>query len=166
MKKNKIAITTGDTLGIGEELVYKALKIINPKKEDIVIIGKKLPLPYETLELDSFDNGKYCFDCLNLASKLALQNEIQGIVTAPVSKEELHKSGYYYNGQTEVLEKLLSKENEKAEMVFIAGDLRVMLLTRHLALKEIKITKEMITDKTIRFRDFLADKCKIKSPKN
>ena len=40
-----------------------------------------------------------------------------------------------------------------------------MLLTRHIALKDIKITKEMIIEKTKRFHSFLKEKCKIQSPK-
>ena len=164
--KNKIAITTGDTLGVGEEITYKALKALNLPHGDIILIGKKLDLPYDVIELDSSDNGKYCYECLEIACKLAHEGKIKGIVTAPVSKEALHKAGYHFNGQTEILENLLSeKKSEKAEMLFIEGDLRVMLLTRHLALSEIKITKDLIIEKTKRLNDFLIQKCKIKSPK-
>lgn len=166
MKKNKIAITTGDILGIGEEITYKALKTLNPDKEQILIIGKNLGLDYETIELNSKDNGKYCYDCLELAVKLAKKGEIQGIVTAPVSKEALYKSGYFFSGQTEILEKLLSdNENEKAEMLFISKDLRVMLLTRHIPLLKISINQNMIIEKVSRFNTFLKEKCKIKNPK-
>ena len=58
MKKNKIAITTGDPLGIGEEVTYKALNILKPEKDDVIIIGKDLGLGYETIEVDSTDIGK------------------------------------------------------------------------------------------------------------
>ncbi|MDO5437554.1 MAG: 4-hydroxythreonine-4-phosphate dehydrogenase PdxA [bacterium] len=166
MKKNRIAITTGDTLGIGEEITYKALKALKPDKEQVIIIGKNLGLPYETIEIDSSDNGKFCYECLEYACNLALHNQIQGIVTAPVSKEELHKSGYFFSGQTEILEKLLSQsEKEKAEMLFIANDLRVMLLTRHISLKDIKLNKDMIIEKISRLNKFLKDKCGILYPR-
>lgn len=166
MKRNRIAITTGDTLGVGEEITYKALKALNPKKEQILLIGKNLGLPYETIEIDSSDNGRYCYEILKTACDLAYHEQIQGIVTAPVSKEALYKSGYYFNGQTEILEKHLSRNKfQKAEMVFIAKDLRVMLLTRHIPLKDVKLTKEMIIKKTIRLNDFLKEKCKIAYPK-
>ena len=49
MNKNKIAITTGDPLGIGEEITYKALVNLRPKFEQILIIGKDLGLGYETI---------------------------------------------------------------------------------------------------------------------
>lgn len=163
--KNKIAITTGDPYGVGEEITYKALLALNPDKKDVIIIGKDLGLGYKTVEFDQKDCGKYCYECLEYACKLALNEEIKGIVTAPVSKEQLHKSGYYFNGQTEILEKLLSSKNDKAEMLFIENDLRVMLLTRHVALSEIKITEDMIIEKTKRLSCFLKEKCKIENPK-
>lgn len=163
---NKIAITTGDTLGIGEELVYKALKALNPNKNEVIIIGKDLNLGYETIEVDLKDNGKYCYDCLKIACKLANEGEIKGIATAPVSKEALHKSGYHYSGQTEILEENLSQsKDEKAEMLFVSKDMRIMLLTRHLPLSKVKITEEMVIDKTQRLNNFLIEKCKIKAPK-
>ncbi len=165
MKLNKIAITTGDILGVGEEITSKALKIINPDKDKIIIIGKNLNLGYETIEVDPKDNGEFCYNSLKIACNLANEGKIQGIVTAPVSKEALHKSGYNFNGQTEILEYFLGDKSNKAEMVFIENDLRVMLLTRHVALSDIKITKEMIIEKTIRFHDFLKNKCKIKNPR-
>lgn len=166
MRNNKIAITTGDPLGIGEEVTYKALNILKPDKKDIIIIGKDLNLGYETIEVDCDDIGKYCYDCLKIASNLALSKEIKGIVTAPVSKEALNKSGYHFSGQTEVLESLLSEsEEEKAEMVFISNDLKVMLLTRHIPLNKICLSKEMIINKVSRLNKFLKEKCKIKYPK-
>ncbi len=166
MNKNKIAITTGDPLGIGEEITYKALLELRPPVDKIVIIGKNLGLGYETIELNQKDIGKYCFECLRTAADLARLGQIQGIVTAPVSKEQLNKSGYHYSGQTEILEKLLSdNENEKAEMLFIAKELRVMLLTRHVPLKNIEITKDMIIQKVQRLNKFLKEKCNIQYPK-
>ncbi len=166
MRKSKIAITTGDPLGIGEEITYKALKAIKPDSERIIIIGKNLGLGYETIELEPSDTGKYCYDSLKIACDMAVHHQIQGIVTSPVSKEQLNKSGYHYSGQTEILEKLLSKnEDEKAEMLFIARDLRVMLLTRHIPLKDVKLTEDMIISKTLRLNKFLKEKCHILYPK-
>ncbi len=93
----KIAITTGDTLGIGEEITIKALNALNLPEDEILIIGKNinhtLNTAYETIEIDPNDNGKFCFESLKTASSLANEDKIKAIVTAPVSKEALHKSG-------------------------------------------------------------------------
>jgi 4-hydroxy-L-threonine phosphate dehydrogenase PdxA len=58
----------------------------------------------------------------------------------------MHLAGHYFNGQTEVLEHFLAKDNQKAEMLFIAKDFRVLLLTRHVALKEIELNKDIVFD--------------------
>ena len=164
---NKIGITTGDKLGIGEEVLEKALNSLNLPKENVIIIGKNLNLGYETIEINDKDNGDFCFKSIEMACQLAKSGEIQAIVTAPVSKEVLNNSGYKFLGQTEILEHFLGQNNEKAEMLFISGDLKVMLLTRHLALKDVPsaLSEEIVIEKTKRFYDFLVNYYNIKSPK-
>lgn len=165
----KIAITTGDTLGIGEEITIKALNSLNLPSDEILIIGKNLNnflnTKYETIETDASDNGKFCYDTLKTACSLANEGKIRAIVTAPVSKEALHKSGYKFSGQTEILEKFLGDEKSKAEMIFIADDLRVLLLTRHLALSDVKLTEELMIDKVLRTNKFLTERYGIGKPK-
>lgn len=169
MQMNKIAITTGDTKGIGEEITIKALNALNLPADDVLIIGKNLNnslnTSYKTIEIDPSDNGKFCFETLKTASHLADEGKIKAIVTAPVSKEALYKSGYKYSGQTEILQEFLGNDRSKAEMMFISKDLRVLLLTRHLALKDIKLTEDLIIEKAERTNKFLTEKCGIKSPK-
>ncbi len=167
--KNKIAITTGDLLGIGEEITIKALNSLGLPYDEILIIGKNLncflDTKYETIEIDSSDNGKFCYETLKTACALANEGKIRAIVTAPVSKEVLHKSGYKFSGQTEILEKFLGDEKSKAEMIFVSDDLRVLLLTRHLALSDVKLDEKLIIDKVFRTNKFLIEKCGIKKPK-
>ncbi|MBQ4647518.1 MAG: 4-hydroxythreonine-4-phosphate dehydrogenase PdxA [Candidatus Gastranaerophilales bacterium] len=165
MKKYKIAITTGDKKGIGKEITKKALDFLKPKKEDVLIIGEKIDVDYDFLEVKEENNGKFCYKSLEIASKLALDGVISGLVTSPVSKFELHSAGYKFNGQTEVIEKLLSHGNQKAQMIFIAGELRVMLLTRHCALSEVELTIENVVEQTHILNDFLVEKYKIQNPR-
>lgn len=165
MKKYKIAITTGDKFGIGKEITKKALDVLKLPKEDVLIVGEKIDVDYDFFEIKEKENGTFCYKSLEYVANLAKTGIISSIVTAPVSKEELHKSGFIFNGQTEVLEKLLAKNNQHAEMLFIADELKVMLLTRHLSLKEINLTIEEIVYKTKILNKFLIDKYKIKSPK-
>ncbi len=158
----KIAITTGDIKGIGDEITQKALRKLNLPTNEILIIGHEVDKRYDTIKIDDSNNGEFCYKTLECASNLALENKISAIVTAPVSKYALLQAGYNFSGQTEVLQKLLGAD---AEMLFIADDFRVMLLTRHLALKDVKITKDMITDKITRLNTFLKKYCKIENPK-
>ena len=158
----KIAITTGDIRGIGAEITQKALKKLNLPADDVLIIGQEITKDYRVIKIDDSINGEFCYRSLECAAQLALENKIGAIVTAPVSKFALLEAGYNFSGQTEVLQKLF---NKKAEMLFIADDFRVMLLTRHLALKDVKIDFQMIVDKTLRLNNFLKVYCKINSPK-
>jgi len=165
MKKYKIAITTGDKKGIGKEITKKALDILKPNRNDVLIIGEKIDVDYDFLEIDEKNNGTFCYKSLEMACKLAHDGIIKGLTTAPVSKFELHSAGYYFNGQTEIIEKLLAHDNQKAQMIFIADDLKVMLLTRHCALNEVELTIEDIIEQTKILNDFLVEKYNLSSPK-
>ena len=165
MKTYKLAITTGDKFGIGKEITKKALDFLKPLKNDVVIIGEKIDVDQDFIPVDVKNNGEFCYQSLVLAANLAKENKIQAITTAPVSKEELHKAGHIFNGQTEVLESLLSENKNQAQMIFIANDLKVMLLTRHVALKDIKLNKNEIIKQIKILNEFLKNKYKINNPK-
>ena len=165
MKTYKIAITTGDKRGIGKEIVKKALDRLPFLKDDILIIGEKIDVDYDFIEINEKENGKFCYKSLEYACNLAKEGKIKGIVTAPVSKYELHKSNYNFSGQTEIIESLLARDNQKAQMIFIANDLKVMLLTRHCALNEVKLNIEDVILQTEILNNFLYEKYKIQRPK-
>ena len=59
----------------------------------------------------------------------------------------MYLAGHNFNGQTEVLQKYLAHDNQLAEMLFVANNFRVLLLTRHCALKDVYLTKEIIIKK-------------------
>ena len=117
------------------------------------------------MEIKEENNGKFCASALEYACSLADKGLIKGLVTSPVSKLELHKAGYFYNGQTELIEHFLSPKEKRAQMIFIANDLKVMLLTRHCALKDVSLKKEEVIYQTKILNDFLVEKYNIKSPK-
>ena len=173
----KILITTGDPNGIGAEITIKALKTLNLPTKNIVIVSNKKVLNtcggiegYEVVE-ENFDGriefgkvtaqaGDFAFRCLKRACDL----KPKFIVTAPTSKEAMYLAAHKYNGQTEILEKFLARDGQKAEMLFVSKDFRVLLLTRHVALKDVKITKELIIEKTERLRSYFQNKLLIKKP--
>ena len=174
----KIAILTGDPNGIGAEITIKALNLLNLPAKDILLISNtkilnrygELKNNYEVLEVDyegKFEPGKisgvagdFSYRCL----KKACEIKPKFIVTAPVSKEAMHLAGHIYNGQTEVLEKFLSRDGQKAEMLFVSKDFRVLLLTRHVPLKDVEISKEIIIEKFERLRSYFQNKLYIKKP--
>lgn len=178
----KIAITTGDVNGIGAEITIKALNKLNLRKENVILISNSKVLDfygykknYEVVEID-FDSknilpgeitaqsGEFSFKSLKKACEMARNAEIQAIVTAPVAKEALHLAGHKFNGQTEILQEFLAHDKQKAEMLFVAKDFRVLLLTRHLPLKEIKLNKNKIIEKVINLNDFFKTRLSIAEP--
>ena len=176
----KIAILTGDPNGIGAEITIKALNLLNLPTSQIVIISNdkilnsygKLNNNYEILNVEykgkilpgevSADAGDFSFKLL----KKACEINPKFIVTAPTSKEAMNLAGHEFNGQTEVLEHFLAHDGQKAEMLFVSKDFRVLLLTRHLPLKDVpkSITKAFLIEKTERLRNFFQNKLHINKP--
>lgn len=175
----KIAILTGDPNGIGAEVVTKALNMLKLPPKDILIISNKKVLNtyggagvnnYELIEVDyphkitpgvvSAEAGDFAFRLLQTACEI----KPKFIVTAPTSKEAMHLAGHRYNGQTEVLEKFLAHDGQKAEMLFASRDFRILLLTRHCAIKEVNITKEIVIEKVERLRWYFQNKLNIIKP--
>ena len=179
----KIAITTGDFNGIGPEIITKALNKLMLPKNRVVIIGSKklfnnLNKDYEFVEIpyngsmlssgkETKEAGDFAYKCLIKACEMAKNGKIQSIVTAPVSKNAMHLAGHNFSGQTEVIEKMLAQpdKKEKAEMLFVSKDFRILLLTRHLPLKDINIKKELIVEKIERIHRILTKNFGIKNPK-
>ena len=177
---DKIAILTGDPNGIGAEITIKALNTLNLPAKNIVIISNskiinaygKFNNNYNILEVDydgRIESGKITKNAGDFAFRLlkkACEIKPKFIVTAPTSKEAMYLAGHKFNGQTEVLEKFLSHDGQKAEMLFVSKDFRVLLLTRHLPLKDVSktVTKRFLIEKVERLRWFFQNKLNIKKP--
>ncbi|MHA1937648.1 MAG: 4-hydroxythreonine-4-phosphate dehydrogenase PdxA [Candidatus Thorarchaeota archaeon] len=78
--------------------------------------------------------GKASYEYISKVVDLALGGEIQGITTAPISKEALNMAGYGYPGHTEILAELTGTRDYA--MMFVAGPLTVILATIHVALRD------------------------------
>lgn len=186
----KIAVTMGDPAGIGPEIILKALNDLTDTSKLIIIGSKGVFLRAEKItgislsnSIDFFDipfdiskimfgkenefSGELSYRCLEKACELANHGYVQSIATAPLSKNALHLAGHDFSGQTEILEKELANNEQKAQMLFVAGNLRILLLTRHLALKDIprNITKDRIIETTEIFNRELKNRFNINSPK-
>ena len=169
----KTAITLGDPNSISPEIIIKSLNFLDLPKENIILIANNnvlnfysekfnlsLEKDYEIIEIpykkedikigeETEEAGEFSFCALKTACDLACENKINAIVTGPVSKNALNMAGHHYSGQTEILEQYLANSNQQAEMLFIGSDFSVMLLTRHIPLKDVPfvLSKEMIFNK-------------------
>ena len=63
------------------------------------------------------------------------------LVTGPISKRNLAEAGYAFGGHTEILEDLARRyfnaPDARAEMLFVYKNLRLLLLTRHIPLRDV-----------------------------
>lgn len=175
----KIAITTGDPNGIGAEITIKALKKLDLPADKILLVSNrkvldfygKLDKDYKIIEIPfnseihagmaTKEGGEFSFQSL----KKVCEMHPKAIVTAPVAKNALHLAGHIFNGQTEILEHYLSHDGQKAEMLFVAGNFKVLLLTRHCALKEVTISKDFVANKILNLKKFFKEHYQIQNPK-
>ncbi len=187
----KAAITLGDPNGISPEITIKALNFLDLKSDKIILITNKkildfykkkfglyLKNEYEIIEVpykeeyilpgtETKEAGEFAFQALVKACNLALDKNIDSIVTAPLSKNAIKMAGHNFSGQTEILEQYLANKNQKAQMLFVCNNLNVLLLTRHISLKDVpnKIKKNFIINKTENLVNSLKNQFKIYNPK-
>jgi 4-hydroxythreonine-4-phosphate dehydrogenase len=109
--------------------------------------------------------GKCAYLALERATQELASGKIDVLVTAPISKEAMGKSGFKFPGHTEYLAHLAG-ENE-ALMVMVSNTLRVALVTTHIALKEVSgaLTRDGVLKKISMFESSLKKDFGIIRPK-
>ena len=88
-------------------------------------------LPFATIDARA---GKAAYEYVAKGVELAMKNEIDAIVTAPLNKEALNLGGYHYAGHTEILGAL--SETKDYAMMLVGGPLRVIHVSTHVSLRE------------------------------
>lgn len=138
----KVAYTIGDPAGIGAEIfeAFKRSNINNPHFEMVLIDDldylKKIHQKISLGEASSL-GGDYSFNILKQAHQAALMGDVDYLVTGPVAKESLWLAGHKYSGQTELLASFNDLSSQDIEMFFLLEELRVVLATRHIPLKNV-----------------------------
>jgi len=146
VNKPRIGITVGDPAGIGPEISIKAAA--DPKVLDLcepVLYG-----PHDAKALQPFtpgqvsaDAGRAAYDAIVMAVEHARAGRIDAIATAPINKEAFALAGIPFKGHTDLLA-MLTKSGP-AVMMFYAEQLRVVLATVHVALRDVPslLTREL-----------------------
>jgi 4-phospho-D-threonate 3-dehydrogenase / 4-phospho-D-erythronate 3-dehydrogenase len=93
--------------------------------------------------------GRAAYEYIERAVRLALDREIDGIVTGPINKEALAAAGVEHSGHTEILAELT--DTRAYAMLLIGRELRVIHVTTHVALRRVPelVTRERVL-RTIR----------------
>lgn len=83
--------------------------------------------------------GKTCGSAavayIKKAAELALSKNIDAITTAPINKEIINAAGFQYPGHTELFAELAGTKD--FGLMMVGGGLRVILVTTHMALKDV-----------------------------
>lgn len=93
------------------------------------------------------DGGRLAMLAVERAVDLCLEGQADAMVTAPISKEAISRAGYDYPGHTEYISERTGADS--FTMMMVAGDLRVGLVTGHVAIRDVPegVTQEAILEK-------------------
>lgn len=133
----------------------RQLNIFNCWEEDVVITPGQLN---ET-------GGKYAVKSLQAAVLALKQNEIHGLVTAPIHKKNVQSAEFNFTGHTPFLKSVFGVND--VVMLLYAGNFRVALLTEHIPVSEVvgHISKESILRKLNILNDSLKKDFGIDKPR-
>ncbi len=150
-RRPRLAISLGDPRGIGLEVTRGALR--EPLDAHLTVIGaqeqivevpadERIPVGSWRPRAGAAEDragailaGQLAGHALVRGAQLALERSVAGLVTGPVEKHALHAAGFPYPGQTEWLGELAGGVD--VAMMLAAGGLRVVLVTTHLALRDV-----------------------------
>ena len=136
-----LVIGNSDRLYDAAKILKKSIKINKCTSiEDIISDDKNLincmnvgeipkNLPYGK---NSIIGGESAYQYIKTACNLALNNKINAICTAPISKKALHMAGYKYPGHTELLAKLTN--TNEVSLMLATPKLNVIHVTTHMGL--------------------------------
>lgn len=138
-----------------DDIKEKKINVINVWKDEVEIELGKIT---ET-------GGKYALLSLDEATKDLAAGKIDVLVTAPISKEAMSKAGFKFPGHTEYLADMAGQD--EALMLMVAGDLRVALVSSHIALKDVpaSVTIDKVLAKLRVFNQSLRKDFSIRRPK-
>ncbi|RKY34447.1 MAG: 4-hydroxythreonine-4-phosphate dehydrogenase PdxA [Candidatus Omnitrophota bacterium] len=110
--------------------------------------------------------GKSAYEYINMACLiLRSQQSLSGLVTAPINKEALNLAGHHFQGHTELLAQRFNARYVR--MMFTAENLKIVLVTIHIPLKDVPIavTKKAVQDTIFTVHRTLNTYFKIKKPR-
>lgn len=176
-----LALCCGDPAGIGPEVIAGALRADCERGQDCVLIGPahwaqplaaELGIPHQAVGPADYQATPGAPDVAGAALALAamqaaaegcLAGRYRGVVTGPISKYQLRQVGFEHPGQTEFFAQAWGGV---PTMAFVGTELRVVLATWHLPLREVSaaLTADCLQRAVRRAHD-LATACGIAQPR-
>ncbi|NDW12413.1 4-hydroxythreonine-4-phosphate dehydrogenase PdxA [Bacteroides sp. 214] len=160
-------LVTGDAILIAEVIQALGLSLkVNAIKEvsqatftpgvvDVYDLNCIVPGTLNVGEV-SAQAGNAAFLAIKTAIELAMNNEVDGTVTAPLNKEALNLAGHHFDGHTEMYAHFT--HTSKYAMLLADEFLRVIHVSTHCSLREAcdRVKKDRIIDVT----ELIVDACK------
>ena len=174
---HRVAITLGDPRGIGPEIVARALAdnrvralnavwvIVGPAGTGVTVdevIGEWVPS--RDASRDAARAGRLAGLAVERAARMALNRDVDAIVTAPLDKAALFAGGFDFPGHTEMLAAIAGVPST---MMLTSDRLRVVLATTHLPLRDVPraVTHDAIVFAAAMTRDGLRSGFGIAEPR-
>ena len=114
------------------------------------------------IDLSTFEFGKVQSQCGNAAFQyirkaidLAMANEVDGTVTAPLNKEALNLAGHHYDGHTEIYATFTG--TKKYAMMLADENIRVIHVSTHVPLR--KACDLVKKERIIEVAELISDAC-------
>jgi len=115
----------------------------------------------DVLDFDNIDSNSLRFGVVNPicgkaaveytieAGKMALENKIQAMVSAPLHKGAMRAAGYNFEGQTQILGELTNSQNYG--MILVFENLKILMYSTHMSLRKAcdKVSYEGVLNKII-----------------
>lgn len=149
----RVGITLGDQAGIGPEIVRAALASGRlPADAQYSIIGAPIDC---SLGEPTKETAQAAFDALEEAARLALDGQLDAVVTAPINKARMYEIGFRFPGQTEFFADRCGTKN--FAMLLTGSNLTVALVTVHIPLRDVPaaLNTEEIVRVGLLLHDFL-----------
>nr|WP_294942334.1 4-hydroxythreonine-4-phosphate dehydrogenase PdxA [uncultured Mucilaginibacter sp.] len=144
-----------NVIGDTSQAIVKRANMINCWEEDVRIEPGTV----------TADGGKYAYLSLQRATDDLLSGMIDGLVTAPINKDNIQNEEFSFPGHTEYLQ---SRDNADESLMFLVSEtLRVGVVTGHIPVSKIaeSITTEKIIAKLKLMHSSLRDDFWIRKPK-
>lgn len=169
MSKPKLAITIGDSAGIGPEIVFRAVNSLKVQRvcSPVVVGDKNIISQYFDIRKKSNKvefvfssnynkkvvmgkpskiSGLIACKAIEKAVKMCINKEAKAVVTAPVSKESFKYADLKFAGHTEYLANLT--KTKQYCMMMVCDNINSVMITRHLPISKISACikeKDIIT---------------------
>ena len=176
-----LAVTCGDPSGIGPEVIEAVLRSDKQKGRDCVVIGAQawgadlaeaLGVSYESVGpfdyvagagLPSIEGARVALEAMKSAAAGCREGRYRGVVTGPVSKHWLQLAGFGFPGQTEFFADAWGGE---PTMAFVGQELRVVLATWHIPLREVAVALDAAClEKAVRRAHAFAQQLGVAAPR-